>query len=100
MGFTFSRTLEVNLLPGERYMVGVCDTKYSVISVNPAVVPGTLLNIDRAGLTLVYFKVSLSSVRLSVRLTTLLTVRRSNMSGSTGRRFLARRTTSTSWSTA
>ena len=95
MGFTFSRTLEVNLLPGERYMVGVCDTKYSVISVNPAVVPGTLLNIDRAGLTLVYFKVS-----LSVRLTTLLTVRRSNMSGSTGRRSPARRTTSTSWSTA
>ena len=56
--FTFQDTLEINLEPGLKYFVGVSDTKYALMTVNPKIVPGKLFKLSKNnGLVLVYFDV-------------------------------------------
>ena len=51
-------TLEINLKPDLKYFVGVCDTKYALMTANPKLVPGKLFHLSKPGLVLVYFDVS------------------------------------------
>lgn len=56
--FTFQKTFEINLRPELKYLIKICDAKYTAVSPNPAVVPGTLLTLNNnSGLSLVYFNV-------------------------------------------
>ena len=63
--FVFQDTLEINLKPGMKYFVQVVDTKYTLMTVNPKVVPGKKFQLsENSGLFLVYFDVGdLSSGR-------------------------------------
>ena len=56
--FTFKDTLEINLEPRLKYFVIVVDTKYTLMTVNPKVVPGKVFQLsENSGLFLVYFDV-------------------------------------------
>ena len=56
--YTFKDTLEINLEPRKKYLVRVVDIKYTLMTINPKIVPGQLFHLpENSGLILVYFDV-------------------------------------------
>ena len=56
--YTFKDTLEINLEPGKKYLVRVVDIKYTLMTINPKIVPGKLFQLpENSGLILVYYDV-------------------------------------------